>query len=154
MSRNSKSLETAFSSRSEDWGTPQKLFDELNAEFHFTLDVCASEDNKKCGNYFNKEQDALQQEWTGICYMNPPYGKTIKSWMKKAYESSLAGATVVCLIPSRTDTRWFHDYAMKAEDIRFIKGRLRYTGIANNVAPFPSLVIVFHARNVREENNQ
>ena len=80
-------------------------------------------------------------EWRGVCWMNPPYGRTIGNWMKKAYESSLEGATVVCLVPARTDTGWWHNYAMKG-DIEFIKGRLKFGG-SKNSAPFPSAVVVF-----------
>lgn len=123
------------------WATPQKFFQDLDAEFHFTLDVCATTDNAKCPAYFTEEQDGLAQEWQGVCWMNPPYGREIIHWMRKAYESSLTGATVVCLVPARTDTRWWHDYATKGE-IRFIRGRLKF-GDSKNSAPFPSAVVVF-----------
>ena len=94
--------------------------------------------------YFTEEIDGLSQEWTGICWMNPPYGRTIGKWMKKAYDSSLTGATVVCSVPARTDTNWWHDYAMKG-DVEFIKGRLKFGG-SKNSAPFPSAVVVFNSK--------
>jgi phage N-6-adenine-methyltransferase len=115
----------------------------LNDEFHFSLDVCATEETAKCRRYFTKEDDALSMEWSGVCWMNPPYGRKIGVWLKKAYESTISNdATVVCLIPARTDTAWWHDYVMKANEIRFIRGRLKF-GDAKNSAPFPSAIVVF-----------
>lgn len=130
-----------FSSKTDLWATPKTFYDELNSEFCFELDVCADEFNHKCDSYFSKEQNGLVQEWSGVCWMNPPYGREIGKWVQKAYESSLMGATVVCLLPSRTDTKWWHDYCMKGE-IRFIKGRLKF-GQSKNSAPFPSAVVIF-----------
>ena len=137
-----------FSSASDKWATPREVFDALNAEFHFTLDPCADDNNALCPSYFTKEEDGLSMEWRGSVFMNPPYGREIPLWMKKAWESAQAGATVVCLIPSRTDTRWWHDYAMKGE-IRFIRGRLKFGG-AKYGAPFPSAIVIFKARGVED----
>jgi phage N-6-adenine-methyltransferase len=134
-------LAVHFSSNTCEWATPQPFFDQLNAEFGFTTDVCATPDNAKCAHYFTQEQDGLQQEWTGMCWMNPPYGREIGAWVRKAYESANRGATVVCLLPARTDTRWWHEYCMKGE-IRFVRGRLKFGG-SKNSAPFPSAVIIF-----------
>ena len=133
-----------FSSRKDDWGTPQSLFDELSQRFQgFDRDVCASDHNAKCKNYWTKEDDALSKTWTGYCWMNPPYGRQIGHWVKKAYESAESGeATVVCLLPSRTDTKWWHEYVMKADTLWFIKGRLKCEGALNS-APFPSVIAVF-----------
>ena len=128
-------------SASVEWETPLGFFKGLNDLFHFELDVCATPANAKCPRYFTVEQNALKQEWKGVCWMNPPYGKEIKAFMKKAYESALAGATVVCLVPARTDTAWWHDYATHGV-IKFIRGRLRFNGHKWN-APFPSAVCVF-----------
>jgi len=130
-----------FSSATDEWPTPQEFFDRLNEEFHFTLDVCATPENAKCLRYFTKQENGLLQKWEGVCWMNPPYGREIGQWVKKAYESALGGATVVCLLPARTDTAWWHDYCMKGE-IRFVRGRLKF-GDANENAPFPSVVVVF-----------
>lgn len=131
-----------FSSKTDMWATPQVTFDELAAEFGpFDVDVCASADNAKCARYFTRVDDGLSQSWSGRCWMNPPYGREIKAWMRKAFESCQSGAFVVCLVPARTDTAWWHDYAMKGE-IRFIRGRLKF-GNAKNSAPFPSAVVVF-----------
>lgn len=130
-----------MSSNTDLWETPQDFFDELDREFHFELDVCATAENRKCRKFFTKVEDGLSQEWKGICWMNPPYGREIGKWVQKAYESSLKGATVVCLIPARTDTKWFHDYCIHGE-IRFIRGRLKF-GNSNNSAPFPSAVVIF-----------
>lgn len=134
--------EGLFTSSSDMWGTPQKLFDNLNSKYNFELDVCAVEENAKCDNYYSPEIDGLAQDWHGTLWMNPPYGREIIHWMRKAYESSRDnGATVVCLVPSRTDTIWWHGYAMKGE-IHLIKGRLKF-GDGKNVAPFPSAIIVY-----------
>jgi len=140
-----------FSSKNMNWETPQNLFDKLDSEFHFTLDVCATKETAKCKNYYTPEIDGLKQDWQGIVYMNPPYGrKLLKLWIKKAYEESLKGITVICLIPARTDTLYFHNYCMKAKEIRFIKGRLKFVG-AKDPAPFPSAIIVFrnHTENLK-----
>ena len=130
-----------MSSLTDVWETPQDLFDKLNQQYSFETDVCALPENAKCETYFTPEVDGLSQDWTGVCWMNPPYGREIGRWMKKAYESSLAGATVVCLVPARTDTAWWHDYAMNGE-IEFIRGRLKF-GNSKNSAPFPSAIVVF-----------
>jgi phage N-6-adenine-methyltransferase len=130
-----------FSSRTSDWSTPDHLFAELNEVFHFDLDACATASNAKCGRYFTKEQDALKQSWRGTVWMNPPYGREIALFMRKAYEESLAGATVVCLVPSRTDTQWWHRYARRGQII-YLRGRLRFGG-AETSAPFPSAVVIF-----------
>lgn len=123
------------------WETPKDLFKSLDDEYGFNLDVCATPDNAKCPEFFTEEQDGLRQDWRGVCWMNPPYGRGIGAWLKKAYESSLQGATVVCLVPARTDTRWWHDYCTKGV-VTFIKGRLKFGGHKNN-APFPSALVVF-----------
>lgn len=134
-----------MTSLTDEWATPQDLFDELNKEFNFELDVCADTWNHKTPRYFDKEADGLKQDWTGVCYMNPPYGRNIGAWVKKAYESARGGATVVCLVPARTDTAWFHDYAFKGE-VRFIRGRVKFVskdGKGTNSAPFPSAIVIF-----------
>lgn len=130
------------SSLTDLWATPQYVFDALDDEFNFTLDVCADESNHKCEMYFTEEDDGLSQSWTGVCWMNPPYGREIGKWVKKAYEESKNGAIVVCLIPARTDTKWWTDYVMKASELRFISGRLKF-GDGNGSAPFPSVVAIF-----------
>lgn len=134
-----------YSSNDETWGTPQEFFDHLDQEFHFDVDVCALPHNAKCATYFTPEIDGLKQEWAGTCWMNPVYGTEIIHWMKKAYESSQKGATVVCLVPARTDTQWWHHYAMKASEIRLVKGRLKFTVPSGRggTAPFPSAVVIF-----------
>jgi phage N-6-adenine-methyltransferase len=132
-----------FSSKTPEWETPQDFFDGLNEEFHFTLDVCATNFNAKCDEFLTKEDDGLSCSWHGsVCWMNPPYGREIKHWMHKAYH---CGATVVCLVPARTDTAWWHDYAMKADEIRYIRGRLKF-GNSKNSAPFPSAVVIFRGK--------
>jgi phage N-6-adenine-methyltransferase len=130
-----------FLSRTDDWATPQATFDALDAEFGFTTDVCASPENAKCRHYYDRSQDGLKQDWAGVCWCNPPYGREIGRWLRRAYEASRAGATVVCLVPARTDTGWWHEYAMRGE-VRFLRGRLTFGG-ARNTAPFPSAVVVF-----------
>jgi len=125
-----------------NWSTPDWLFRELDAVFHFSLDVCAEPQTAKCRNYFTRDDNALAKPWAGVCWMNPPYGmRELPKWMRKAYEESQKGATVVCLVPSRTDAGWWHDFALKGE-IWFIRGRLQF-GAAKNNAPFPSAIVVF-----------
>lgn len=144
-----------FSSQTDLWETPQWLFDQLNKEHGFTLDVCAVPENAKCAKFFTPEDDGLSQDWKdNICWMNPPYGREIGKWVKKAYEATLPdwqhmGAKVVCLLPARTDTRWWHDYAMKG-DIKFLRGRLKFGG-GQNSAPFPSAIVIF--KPTRESDN-
>lgn len=141
-------LSVHFSSERDDWPTPKWLFESLDAEFGFTLDPCSSDANAKCPKHFTKEDDGLKQDWgTDAVFMNPPYGREIPKWMQKAWHSAQAGATVVCLIPSRTDTEWWHRYAMKGE-IRLLKGRVRFEG-AQSSAPFPSAVVVFRPAQFR-----
>jgi site-specific DNA-methyltransferase (adenine-specific) len=141
------SEDKAYSSRTEEWGTPQDLFDKLNDEFDFTLDPCANDENHKCDKYYTIEDNGLKQDWGGqTVFMNPPYGREIKYWVRKAYKESLKGAVVVCLIPARTDTIYWHDYIFPyAKDIRFLKGRLRFVkgNKIGDAAPFPSAVVIF-----------
>jgi phage N-6-adenine-methyltransferase len=125
-----------------EWETPQPFFDALHAEFTFTLDVAAKPNNAKCARYFTAADDGLAQFWDGVCWMNPPYGKTIGMWVAKAYESALQGATVVCLLPVRTDTKWWQQYCMSPVEVRFVPGRLTFGGAANP-APFPNALVIF-----------
>ena len=134
-----------YSSKKQDYETPQELYDKLNLEFGFTLDPCSTHENAKCKTHYTISENGLKQNWTTeIVFMNPPYGREIKEWVEKAYGESLKGAVVVCLLPARTDTRWWHDYCMKGE-IRFIKGRLKF-GSAKNSAPFPSAIVIFNGQ--------
>jgi site-specific DNA-methyltransferase (adenine-specific) len=136
-----------LSSKSNEWGTPQWLFDQLNEKYNFTLDPCATPQNAKCQKYFTKEQDGLKQEWRGeIVFCNPPYGREIPKWVKKAYEERQR-ATIVMLIPARTDTIYFHDYILGNADLQFLRGRLCFND-GNGRAPFPSMIVVFKAGDV------
>ena len=137
-----------FSSVTDNWSTPQDFFDKLNDEFHFTLDVCADENNHKCEHYYTKEIDGLSRPWIWTIWCNPPYGRKIGEWVRRAHFSSHIGsATVVMLLPARTDTRWFHEYIYNKPntEIRFIKGRLKFGGCKNS-APFPSMVVIFRSK--------
>jgi site-specific DNA-methyltransferase (adenine-specific) len=170
--------ELMFSSKTDEWETPQDLFDELDKEFNFTLDVCADFENHKCVNYFDKAADGLKADWHGRCWMNPPYGDPeypckpkckkkkcqergyhiseyvpgIRDWIKKAYEEVEGGAAeiCVCLLPARTDTKWYHDYIYDISKwdyrdgvkVRQLKGRLKFGGCKNS-APFPSMIVIF-----------
>ena len=135
-----------FSSEKMDWTTPPMFFQELDREFHFTLDAAASDSNHLCKRYFTEKEDALKQKWTGRAWLNSPYGRQIGKWVKKAYEEVECGNAelVVMLLPARTDTKYFHQYCMKVwpHGIRFIKGRLKF-GDGKNSAPFPSMVVIF-----------
>ena len=132
-----------FSSQSDEWETPQDFFDILDNEFHFNLDPCASKENHKCQTYFTEQDDGLKISWGGYrVFCNPPYSKAAE-WVRKCYEEGQKPNTVVVmLIPSRTDTRYFHDYIYHRAEIRFIKGRLHF-GNTKNPAPFPSMVVIF-----------
>lgn len=129
-----------FSSKKEDWGTPDWLFKYLNRVFSFTLDAAASDENHLCKKYFTKENDSLKQSWKGeIVFLNPPYSRNMGEWIKKGSENDS-----VILVPSRTDTNWFHEYCCTNRCYRlFIKGRLKFKG-AGNSAPFPSLLLFFN----------
>jgi site-specific DNA-methyltransferase (adenine-specific) len=159
-----------YSSKRQDWGTPQALFDALHEEFGFGLDAAATAENAKCLHYIDKDSlfetledpmpgslwanwpalipgsefSSRRQEW--ICkqaiWLNPPYGKDIGKWIKKAYRESLRGCTVVVLTFVRSDTKWWHDWAMKAAEIRLIKGRIKFEG-APSAAPAPSCLLIF-----------
>lgn len=133
-----------FTSNTAEWATPTAFYKTLDAEFHFTLDPCATDENHKAPSYFTKAQDGLAQDWGGhIVFCNPPYGREIAAWVKKcAEESRKPGTLVVALIPARTDTSYFHDYIYKkAKEIRFIRGRLHFNDAGS--APFPSMVVIF-----------
>ena len=149
-----KNMDVHFSSKSNEWETPSEIFEALKSEFGFTLDPCCTEDNAKCAKFFTVKENGLQQDWSKeTVFMNPPYGREIGKWVKKAYHEAQKGAVVVCLIPSRTDTGWWHRYCMKGE-IRFIKGRLKFINkslpsyrpdgdFKISSAPFPSAIVVF-----------
>lgn len=131
-----------FASNNQEYATPWDLFNKLNDEFNFTLDVCANKINHKCEKYYTEEQNSLLMEWHGVCWMNPPY-KDMKKWVIKAYnESRKNNTTVVCLIPARTNTNWWHKYCMKGE-IRFIKGRPKFEGCIHGL-PQPLAIVIFN----------
>ena len=131
------------STSSDEWETPKDLFEKLNKQYDFTLDLAASDLNHKCKKYFTKETDGLKQDWTGVCWCNPPYSN-ISAWVKKAHNEAQKGSLIVMLIPARTDTRWFHEwiYMMYGVEIEFLKGRLKFSGSKWN-APFPSMIVTF-----------
>lgn len=130
-----------FSSKTNEWATPQYFYDVLNQEFHFTLDPCATKENAKCARYFTESDNGLTQSWDNErVFCNPPYGRQIKDWVKKASEAR--GGQVVMLIPARTDTAYFHDYIYGKAEIRFIRGRLKF-GNSKNSAPFPSMLVIY-----------
>jgi phage N-6-adenine-methyltransferase len=130
------------SGSSTEWETPQAIFDALNEVFKFDIDVCATANNAKCEKYFNKKQDGLAQEWNGTVWCNPPYGREIGKWVKKAFDSWIMGARIVMLLPSRTDTNWIFNYVFGVANIIFLKGRLKF-GKSSNSAPFPSMLAIY-----------
>jgi site-specific DNA-methyltransferase (adenine-specific) len=135
-----------FTSNKDDWGTPENLFNELNNKYHFTVDVASNDQNHKCNRYYTIKEDGLKQDWSNeIVWCNPPYGREIGQWIKKAYESK--NTKSVFLIPARTDTKWFHNYIYKKDNIKveFLKGRLKFEGEGlKNSAPFPSMLVYFY----------
>ena len=146
-------LKVHFSSKTCEWGTPRWLFDALDREFGFTLDPCSTHENAKCKKHFTLAEDGLKQSWADeIVFMNPPYGSAIKKWMQKAWLSSCEGATVVCLVPARSDTQWWHRFAMRGE-IRLFTGRIQFEG-AKWPAPFPSAIVVFRPRGFVLKSNE
>lgn len=132
-----------YSHKSDEWSTPYSVFEQLDKEFHFTLDPCATDQNHKCIKYYTKEENGLLQNWGGhTVFCNPPYSN-ISQWVEKSFrESRKDNTTVVLLIPSRTDTRYFHDFIYKRTEIRFVRGRIKF-GEALSGAPFPSMVVIF-----------
>src|SRR5688500_1526342 len=141
------SMAVHFSSATDQWATPQAFYDEQHAIYRFTLDVCADASNAKCPRYFTKEINGLAQSWAGArCWMNPPYGREIGHWVRKAaHEVMFAeerAELVVCLLPARTDTKWFHEWCLPLGKVTFLKGRLKF-GDAKASAPFPSMLVVF-----------
>lgn len=137
----------ALTSNKDDWETPASLFKNLNEKYSFDLDAAASDENHKVDNYFTENDDALKQKWGGNVFVNPPYGRNIRAWVEKAYQESVRdpNRNIVMLIPSRTDTSYWHDFIFPHADIEFIRGRLKFEvdGQAGNPAPFPSAIVVF-----------
>lgn len=133
-----------FSSQRLDWKTPKAVYDQLDKEFSFDHDPCPSD----------YKVDGLTSDWGERNFVNPPYGRQIGSWLAKGYyEARIKDKTVVFLIPSRTDTKWWHDFCMKADEIRFIKGRLKFDNHTQN-APFPSAVVIFAAPTAIKESGE
>lgn len=137
-------IDVMYSSKTDQWATPDDFFRELDQEFHFNLDPCADEQNHKCEKYFTKEDNGISKDWGGYrVFCNPPYGRAITDWVEKAYrEGTKDNTIVVMLIPARTDTRYFHDFIQHRSEIRFVKGRLKF-GNSKQAAPFPSMVVIF-----------
>ena len=136
-------LKGMMSSKSNEWETPQDLFDKLDAEFHFTLDPCATKENAKCKRYYTKEDDGLNQDWAlENVFINPPYGREIGKWVQKAYFNHTNSNVIVALIPARTDTSYWHDYIQDIAEVRFIRGRLKFSN-SKNSAPFPSAIVIW-----------
>lgn len=134
-----------FSSDKTEWETPTSLFNRLNSRFKFDIDVCATKENTKCVKFWTKEDNAFTKDWVGVCWMNPPYGRSVYTWIEKAYNESIKhGSTIVCLLPARVDTKWWHDFCVDAE-YKFLKGRLKFSN-SQNSAPFPSVLVVFRPR--------
>jgi len=140
-----------FSTGNTEWETPQEFFDTINQIFNFDVDVCATAANAKCRRYFTKEQDGLEQTWLGTVWCNPPYGRDIEKWIDRASNSYyINDATIVMLLPSRTDTKWMHRLFDSAHII-FLKGRLKF-GSSNNSAPFPSMLAIWGTGKTTEKN--
>lgn len=139
----SKVNSSMFLSGTDEWGTPKDLFDQLDSEFHFNLDVASTDGNCKCEMHFTKEDDGLKRDWSGRrVFCNPPYSQ-ISRWVEKCYREGCKDNTlVVMLIPARTDTKYFHNFIVNRAEIRFLSKRLSFEG-SNNKAPFPVLVVIF-----------
>lgn len=145
---NPKNLSVMYTSKTDEWYTPIDFYEELDREFHFNLDPCSTDLNHKCEKYYTISDNDLNHSWAGYrVFCNPPYSE-IDKWVEKAfYETKNPNTLVVLLIPSRTDTRYFHNFIMNRAEIRFVKGRLKFGG-SKNSAPFPSMVVIFRGPNV------
>lgn len=141
-----------LSSKKMDYCTPQDFFEQLDREFNFCLDAAATDKNAKCSRYFTPETNGLEKPWNcggGAVFCNPPYGRETGRWVRKAWKEAQRGTTIVLLLPARTDTAYFHDYIYGQAEIRFVRGRLRFTdedGVAYQSAPFPSMVVIYNGR--------
>ena len=135
-------MKAYFTSNSDEWETPQALFDELDEEFHFNLDPCATPSTAKCEKYYTASDNGLARSWGGYrVFCNPPYSE-ISKWVEKCYREGIKDNTVVVmLIPSRTDTRYFHNFIYQRAEVRFVRGRVKFGGKSN--APFPSMIVIF-----------
>jgi phage N-6-adenine-methyltransferase len=140
--RRRKGVAVILRSTNEEWETPIEIFNLLNEEFHFEIDLAALPHNAKSAKFYTPVMDALKQEWHGVCWLNPPYGSQLSKWMQKAYDSAKNGATIVSLLPARTDTIWWHEYVLPYAEIRYLRGRLKFSGAANS-ATFPSAIVIF-----------
>lgn len=144
-----KGQNVLFSHSSDEWETPPGIFNKISETFKFDIDVCATAENKKADNFYCRDDDGLSISWpqNSLCWMNPPYSQ-IKHWVAKAQLESMNGTTTVALLPSRTDTIYFHKhiYGQKNVDVHFLKGRLKFQG-ASHSAPFPSMVCIFWGKN-------
>ena len=142
--------ELMFSSKEEKWQTPDDVFNKLNGEFNFTLDPCCQHDSAKCGKYYTPVENGLLQSWEGeTVFVNPPYGRSLKTWVRKCHnEATKDNTIVVMLIPSRTDTSYFHDYIYNKSEVRFLRGRIKFvnpvTKKQKDSAPFPSMIVIFN----------
>jgi len=139
-----------FSSKNSEWETPWALYVEIKSRyrFDFNLDVCASAETTKCDTFFDQDRNGLNQDWHGICWMNPPYGRDISKWVKKASEEFMRGTcSIVALLPSRTDTKWFHEYVVPYAEVILIRGRIKFEG-AKNSAPFPSMLAIYRNKDI------
>lgn len=136
-----------FSSKKMDWETPQEFFNNLNKKFKFDLDACASDDNHKCDNYFTENDNALEQDWIGNVFVNPPYGRAMSKFVEKAYQEHMRDTDrfIVMLIPARTDTTYWHGFIQNKATVKFLKGRLKFevNGVSTDPAPFPSALVVY-----------
>lgn len=142
--RRRKGVAVILRSTSEEWETPMEIFQPLSEEFHFETDLAALPHNAKCASFYTPVMDALKQEWRGVCWLNPPYGYQLRKWIQKAQTSAQKGATIVCLVPARTDTQWWHDYVLPYAEIRYLRGRLKFSGALNS-ATFPSAIVIFRS---------
>jgi len=136
-----------FSSSRQDWATPQSLFAKVDQEFSFTLDAAASDENTKVlDSYFTEKDNAFSKSWgNNTVWLNPPYGgknKSLQEWVRKAYKESCSGATVVMLIPARTNTNWFHDLALGKGEVRFVRGRPKFGDVTHGL-PQPLCYVIF-----------
>ena len=138
-------LTKQFESAKTDWETPDDVFIPLDKEFGFSLDVAASAQNTKCSSFLSEEDNALEKQWSGTCWCNPPYGRDLQKWVRKAVIETWNHVTTVMFIPARTNTKWWHEFCIPFGEVRFVKGRPKFGG-ANQGLPWPLAIIIFRGK--------
>lgn len=146
-----------YNGNGRHWATPPEVFEPLHREFQFTLDACATPENAKLPRFYTETDDGLSKSWAGErVFMNPPYGREIYAWTKKAREEATKGALVVGLLPASCDLQWWHDDVVGHAEVRYIRGRVRFlTGGPYRASGFfASVVVIWHGPSIDRAGNE